>query len=216
MLSEYHIEICQYALESKFSARALETIIDANTAQDNLGGQIGHPEYHFDDNAFDEAYAYLEEQRDIIMAVLSDRGNIDHAWEAFGRLTHAAQDFYSHSNYLELWVQTFPQDELPPAELVDALDQDIINHPDLRSGRIYFQEVLAFIPALRPLTRRITPADSHANMNLDYPERGQFFSYAIKAAVKRTLYEFNLVTERILEAGEKSALSNFTEKRTTG
>ncbi len=211
MLAEYHIEICQRALEGKFSVRALETIMDANTAQDNLGGQIGHPEYHFDDNAFEEGYAYLEEQREIIMTIFSEEGNIEHAWKAFGRLTHAAQDFYSHSNYLELWAQSFPKDEILPADQVNALDQDTLNHPDLRSGRIYFPEVLAFIPSLRPLTRRILPADSHANMNLDYPERGNFFPYAIEAAVKRTLYEYEQLSESILETADQEALDWFSD-----
>lgn len=53
MLTQYHIEICQGALVSKFSGRALSTIIEANIAQDDLPGQIGHPEYHFDDSAFE-------------------------------------------------------------------------------------------------------------------------------------------------------------------
>ncbi|MBC8507026.1 MAG: hypothetical protein ISR58_09465 [Anaerolineales bacterium] len=215
MLSQYHRDICQRALESKFSSRALEIIIKANIAQDNLHGLVGHHEYHFDDNAFEAGYAYLEEQRNIILAVLSDGGNIVPARKAFGRLTHAVQDFYAHCNYLELWAQSFAEDELPPPHQVDALNQTIINHPDLRSGRIYFREVLAFIPFLRPFTRRILPADSHANMNIDYPERGAFFPYAIEAAVKRTLHEFELLSERILEIGDHIALKRFTDLSTS-
>ncbi len=207
MLAQYHVEICQRALGSKFSECALNRIIQANIAQDNLRGLIGHPEYHFDDSAFEAGYAYLEEQRKIILDALAKGTDPTLGWEAFGRLTHAAQDFYSHSNYLVLWAQSFPKHELPLPDQVEALDHDIINHPDLCSGRIYFLEALAFIPALRPLTRRILPGHSHANMNLDYPERGPFFPYVIEAAVKRTQHEFELLAERIIEAAEMSALS---------
>ena len=216
MLSEYHIEICQRALGEKFSDRALKTIIKANIAQDGLRGQIGHPEYHFDDNAFEASHTYLEDQRLIIMGALSEGQNIETAWEAFGRLTHTAQDFYSHSNYLELWAQSYSDDELPLPHQVDALNQGIIKHPDLRSGRIYFREVLAFIPSLRPFTRRILPADAHANMNLDYPERGPFFPYAIEAAVKRTIFEFEQLSGRILDVEGETALSKFADRSTTG
>ncbi len=211
MLKQYHIEICQRALARKFSGRALSTIIEANIAQDDLPGQIGHPEYHFDDSAFELGYVYLEEQRKIILDTLSPKNNVSLAWQAFGRLTHSAQDFYSHSNYLALWAQSTSGNELPPPHQVEALDMEIINHPDLRSGQVYFLEALAFIPALRPFTRRILPTHSHANMNLDYPERGALFPYAIEAAVKRTNHEFELLTARILEMVDQTALSKFTD-----
>jgi len=211
MLSQYHIEICQRALENSVSARALKVICDANIAQDDLRNLIGHSEYHFDDNAFEAGYKYLEKQRNIILASLDDGGDISSAWKAFGRLTHAAQDFYSHSNYLALWAQSFPKGELPPPHQVEALNQDIINHPDLRTGRIYLLEVLAFIPSLRPLTRRILPSDAHANMNIDYPERGSLFYYCIEAAIKRTICEFTQLADRIRKATDEISLAKFVD-----
>ena len=51
------------ALDDKFSSRALNKIIKANLNQDRLRGQIGHDEYHFDNNAFGKSYAYIEEQQ---------------------------------------------------------------------------------------------------------------------------------------------------------
>ncbi len=211
MLSEYHIEICQRSLGDKVSDRALKTITDANLAQDGWRGLIGHHEYHFDHNAFEAGYTYIDKQRNIILEALSNAGTVELTWEAFGRLTHSVQDFYAHSNYLELWAQSISNDGLPPPSQVDALDQAIINHPDLRSGRIYVREVLGFIPLLRPFTRRILPLDSHANMNLDYPERGHLFPYVIEAAVKRTIYEFDQMTAHILKTEDKIALSKFTD-----
>ena len=69
LLKHYHIEICQRALGNFFSPRALRKIISANVAQDGLLGQIGHPEFHFDDNAIDLGYAYIEKQRQIISQI---------------------------------------------------------------------------------------------------------------------------------------------------
>ncbi len=70
MLSRYHIEMMHLALGDIFSPRALEKIIKANLRQDRLRGQIGHDEYHFDHNAFDKSYAYIEEQRALTVSSL--------------------------------------------------------------------------------------------------------------------------------------------------
>jgi hypothetical protein len=63
MLTQYHIEIMLASLGKRFSPRAMSVIIYANINQDRLAGQIGHDEFHFDNNAFDKSYAYIEEQR---------------------------------------------------------------------------------------------------------------------------------------------------------
>jgi hypothetical protein len=52
MIAYYHREITREALEYKVSQAALGLIIEANLEQDRLPGQVGHPEFHFDDNAF--------------------------------------------------------------------------------------------------------------------------------------------------------------------
>ena len=212
MLTEYHTEICQRALGASFSPRARDMIIQANIAQDDLRGQIGHPEFHFDDNAFEQSLAYIEEQRRIVLDALARGADPAPAWAAFGRLTHTAQDFYAHSNYLRLWAEQFPQSELPDPPEVDALNPEISNHPQIRSGRIYFREVLAFIPALRPFTRRILPADAHAHMNLDYPERSPLFPYVIAAAVQRTEYEYRSLAARIAINLGAEALTRFRNR----
>ncbi len=103
MLRPFHIEIMHLALDDVFSPRALGKIIDANLHQDRLIAQIGHEEYHFDSNAFDKSYAYMEEQRALTISSLMANDMLS-AWSAFGRLTHSAQDFYAHSNYIDLWL----------------------------------------------------------------------------------------------------------------
>ena len=47
-----------------------------------------------------------------------ERSDPRQAWQAFGRLTHTAQDFYAHSNYVALWRERNPA---APPDQIDAL-----------------------------------------------------------------------------------------------
>ena len=190
MLQKYHIVITQQALERTFSPAALARIIDANLHQDRLAGQIGHDEYHFDNNAFEKSYAYIEEQRTLVLSSLG-AGNAPSAWSAFGRLTHTAQDFYAHTNYIDMWLAQLPTDPRPDPSEADPGDMTFIDSPALRSGKIYLPlEVLTLFKSLTPLAMRLLPRDSHAWMNIDSPEKGFQFDYVMQAAVKRTVIEF--------------------------
>ena len=190
MLQNFHADITKQALRERFSAAALEKIIAANVYQDRLYGQIGHDEYHFDSNAFEKSYAYLEEQRTLVVAALQ-ADDSSSAWSAFGRLTHTAQDFYAHSNYIDLWLSCQPDGAIPTPSEVDPIDPDLINTRALRSGKINLPlEALSSIKILKPLVMPFLPRDSHAWMNLDSPEQGPNFTFAFHAAVKRTKIEF--------------------------
>lgn len=190
MLTEYHIEIMLEALSDSLSPRALGTMIKANINQDRLAGQFGHDEFHFDNNAFAKTYAYIEEQRALTIAALQTQ-NVVSAWQAFGRMTHTEQDFYAHSNYVTLWLERFNCAALPPPDDIDPLDLDLIHSPDLRSGKTYNPfELLYFVRRIRPRVLRFLPRDSHAWMNLDAPEQGYKFDYAMRAAIKRTRIEY--------------------------
>ena len=193
MLIEFHRAITVQALRVQFSETALEAVIYGNIHQDRPAGQVGHPEFHFDENAFERSRAYLEQNRLQILPAL-ERGDPMSAWHAFGRLTHAAQDFYAHSNYVTLWLERFPADGWPPPAEIDPLDADLLACP-LRSGKIYWPlEPFSWIPALKRFIIPLLPRDSHAWMNLDTPERGPKFAYAFAAAVKRTVHEFEQTT----------------------
>lgn len=207
MLKEFHVEIMQCALEHVFSLGALDKMIVANLYQDRLRGQIGHPEYHFDHNAFEESNAYIEEQRLLTISALV-AGDVPSAWSAFGRLTHTAQDFYAHSNYIDLWLSLHSNGGAPAAGDVDPLDPDLISSPALRSGKVYFLEVLTLIPVLGPLFLPLVPRDAHAWMNIDSPARGESFPYVLHAAVKRTRIEF----ERTAKELPADLLSLFVDK----
>ena len=199
MLTQYHIEILLASLGGRFSPRAISAIMQANIDQDRLKNQIGHDEFHFDNNAFEKSYAYIEEQRALTASSLQ-KNDAPSAWSAFGRMTHTLQDFYAHSNYITLWVSSFDpsagQATLPPPPEVDPMDPSLINSPDLHSGKVYYPfELLYFIPKTRAFSLRILPKDSHAWMNLDTPGQGFKFHYAMQAAIKRTVIEFEKTTE---------------------
>jgi hypothetical protein len=191
MLTQYHASITHKALKEQFGPRALEAIVAANLQQDNLRGQIGHDEYHFDNNAFKKSYAFIEEQRARTISSLQ-KLTIPATWTSFGRLTHTAQDFYAHTNYIDLWLVRFDGKTPPAPSQIDPLIEKLIHSPELHSGKLYYPwEVLSFIPIIKRFVIPLLPKDSHAHMNLDAPERGQRFAFAFEAAVKRTQYEFD-------------------------
>ncbi|HEY2982269.1 MAG TPA: hypothetical protein VGJ22_13875 [Anaerolineales bacterium] len=217
MLQSIHAEITRQALETHFSARALTAIIAANLGQDALSGQFGHDEYHFDNNAFEKGRGYIEAQRSLLFSSLND-GDAARAWSAFGRLTHAAQDFYAHSNYVTLWLARNVDSAQPltstipaPAK-IDPVDPALVTSPDLRSGKLYYpQEAVYFVPGLRKLALSILPRDSHAHMNLDSAERGSNFPYAFAAAIKRTQLEFDLL-KTLLAADRFGLFTEFVDR----
>ena len=193
MLPKIHAEITKQALHERFSATALEKIGDANLYQDRISAQIGHDEYHFDNNAFEESYAYIEQQRALVISALQ-ANDVLSAWSAFGRLTHTAQDFYAHSNYIELWVSCQPDGALSITTEVDPLDEELLHSRALRSAKLYYPlELFAFVKFLKPLVKHLLPRDSHSWMNLDSPEQGPNFNFAFHAAVKRTRIEFEKI-----------------------
>ena len=192
MLIPIHEEMTREALGEHFSPRALEIIIAANRKQDAIRGQIGHDEFHFDNNAIEKGLRYINEQRGFVLASLLSPGVLS-AWIAFGRLTHTAQDFYSHTNYISLWLDQHPGTPPTPPE-IDPVQKSLIRSPNLRSGKIYLpMDALYFVPFLRKFALKLLPEDSHGKMNLDSPKQGPRFEYARAAAVKRTQHEFDLL-----------------------
>ncbi len=195
MLVRVHEKVMRTALSNQFSPQALAVIMHANFEVDSLFNQLGHDEYHFDNNALDEARAYIQAQRALIGPALK-RGDTRAAWEAFGRLTHTVQDFYSHSNYVDLWLAIQPNGLVPGPKEIDPLDDALIENPSLRSGKLYYPlGLLSFVPGIKKLVIPHMPPDSHAWMNLDSEARGPMFEYAFYAAVKRTKVEFETVVK---------------------
>jgi hypothetical protein len=191
MVARYHCLMLERALGTVVSARAHAAILRANLGQDMPSGLL-RPEFHFDNNRVAEGLRYIE----VCRTAAAQAGAPTVAWAAFGRLTHAAQDFYSHSNYVALWMERQPRDDAPPPQAIDGLDPSLLGHARLMTARVYFLDWLCLFPALQPLFRPFLPRDAHAWLNLDSPAAGRLFPYAIEAGVQRTRSEL----ERTLDA----------------
>ncbi len=195
MLPQYHKKILLEALSGKFDSTALARIIRANLAQDLPAGQIGHPEFHCDDSQFQKTYDYIHSLRDQTLLVVKNGTNIKEAWTCFGRLTHAAQDIYAHSNYIRLWAQQ-QKDLKKLPESHEILLPDLLDHPDLISGRFYAPwEWVSFTPWIGPIVGKLFPKDSHAYLNNDSPSNSEYFPQAYRAAVLRTVFEYNQIID---------------------
>ena len=200
MRARYHRLITERALKGYLSPRALKVIIRANLGQDSpFRGLFGHPEYHFDENQFAAGWSYVAVQRSSLKMKLA-QGDTICAWQAFGRLTHAVQDFFAHSNYVRLWLEkrADPNPGGPATSMrvayIDPADEKIIHHPGLVSGSIYYPlEILTFLPWFATWARLRLPRDSHAWMNLDSPAQGPLFELAVQAAERRTRLEYENV-----------------------
>ena len=201
----YHQQILARAIGGRVSARALEVITRANLGQDSLRGLLV-PEYHFDDNLIARSLAYMETERAAAAAATTAVA----AWQAFGRLSHAAQDFYSHSNYVALWLEQFPSESHPAPEAINGLAPSLLQHPRLVTAHVYLPlEALCLFPSLRPVVKRWLPRDAHAWLNLDGPEAGPLFPYGLEAAVQRTADELERTLAAIRQAGGDSAARRF-------
>ena len=188
MKTRYHIEITQKALGKYFSSGSMEAIIDANISQDRIVYQFGHDHFHFDGSAFAAGFSYIAEQEEQVIHCI-DEEDFSSARAAFGRMTHTWQDFYAHSNYVTLWVDSHGWEN---PELIDFKDAAIMQNPLLRSGKNYgVIEFIALLPGISKLIRPLMPPDSHAQMNLDDPAAGELFIYAYWGAFKRTRDVFN-------------------------
>jgi hypothetical protein len=208
MDGRYHREILERALGARVSRRALRAIFRANIGQDNWIEIFQHPERHFDNNLIAEGLAYIEQNREAAAKAQSP----SEAWAAFGRLTHAAQDFYAHSNYVRQWAEQF--DWAAPPAAIDGLDPTLLKHPRLMTCRTYLPfEALYYLPlpGMKALVRRFLPKDSHAWMNLDNPRTGPLFPFAIEAAVQRTAAEFERTLAAIGEEGGEAAVRAFCD-----
>ncbi|RPI88490.1 MAG: hypothetical protein EHM41_01045 [Chloroflexi bacterium] len=193
MQSRYHVQIIEAVTTRSFSQRAVQAVIKANLGQDSLQGLIGHPEYHFDDSAFEKGWDYVNKQRKMLFESLREPKNPNLAWAAFGRLSHALQDFYAHSNYVSLWLHKVGGSK--ESGSIDPLDKTILTHPGLRSGKAYIPwDVFTFIPFIGKYFALLMPDDSHARMNLDSPERGPMFHFAYAAALQSTELELKEIT----------------------
>ena len=200
MRQRYHAQLLAETLAAYFSPLALEHITRANVAQDDLLNQL-RPELHFDNCRFAEALAYIEAQH----RCLAQATDSALRWAAFGRLTHTAQDFYAHSNYVDLWLNARGSPARP--DNIDGLDPQLLTHPDLRSGYFHlWRDFIYYLPGLKRFAKKyLVFKASHEALNLDDESRSPKFAYAMAAARQRTLAEY----QRALHALNPEQIAQF-------
>lgn len=206
MNAEYHVRVTREATGLEFSPEALEVVIAANLAMDSGWNQLRF-ERHFDNDLFAQGWTFVESEHARIQSAAREGGTGPAMQAAFGRLCHAVQDFYSHSNYVQLWLDEHGGFDHVNPDDIDPLDGALLRHPQLRSGHFKLWRDLPFhFKQTRGLMRRLwVPAGSHEAMNLDHPGRGPLFPYSLAAACKRTRSEF----ERVRRDLSRPSLARF-------
>lgn len=143
MFPRFHRQITTEALQGIFSHAALKTIVRSNIMQD-VHGFIGRPEWHYNDNKIQETHQYIASQRELLIKYLI-HNNPKKSWEAFGRLLHAAQDFYAHTNYIALWEGKHQIGTI--IRETDFIDRELMEDAALVSGEyLLLQELLCMLP----------------------------------------------------------------------
>lgn len=133
MKTRYHIDLSQQALSGYFSTHALNAVIKANIRQDKIIYMFGHDHFHFDGNAFEEGFQYIAKQEGRVIHGI-ECFKFSSARSALGRILHTWQDFYSHSNYVKLWLAKVG--DASPQDIIHD-DEEILQNPDLISGKNY-------------------------------------------------------------------------------
>ena len=97
ILANVHGDVTKTALQTLLSRECLDALIDADVAQDS-GEAFKVETNHFDNDKVCESYSKVRERIAAIPSATGVHGKL----KLFGAVLHAIQDFYSHSNYLEL------------------------------------------------------------------------------------------------------------------
>ena len=143
----FHASLTEEANDGLLDQEQLGYVVAANIAQDLLQTQSA---VHFDNCNFAGAIDHIAAQ----WAVIDELGDhyADSALAAFGALLHTTQDFYAHSNWIELHEQVAP---------VPVWNQTLASLP---AGIISGTWLLGF-PKLCP-----SGTPSHSQLNKDSPK----------------------------------------------
>lgn len=105
-----------------FQSEALEAIVDADAGTDALRNEQSLPIAHFDNEQFELSDRRLVNVRDAT-AQAARECKPRKAWELFGRGLHTLQDFYSHSNWVDMG-HVIPYDKVGSGEMLNPARED--------------------------------------------------------------------------------------------
>jgi hypothetical protein len=132
-----HAEITHDALAATFNAANLNLVQRACESQCKPGSEAaGETRRHFGDESFSKALSYMDRQKRLIIdfAASADSSPMDRARALYhlGLLLHTAQDFYSHTNYIEMAVERMKSS---PALLKDPYSMELVDWTKLATKR---------------------------------------------------------------------------------
>lgn len=216
MLARYHDAITRAAIGLHFSAEAYDTLIRANWSQDAVPGLFDEVR-HYTGDTREKAPAYIDEEFARIAELAPQPDRVTELRQAFGRITHTTQDFYAHTNYVDLWLAASGGLDNTTPDQIDGLDDSLRHSPDLiLCTFVNWRDWLYYVPLIGDLFRRIyLDPQSHEAMHLDMPSRGPKYHYAAEAARQRTVVEYNRACDLIREHGGHDALTRFHGQATT-
>lgn len=130
-----HEEITHDALSATFNAANLNLVQRACESQSKPGSEAAsETRRHFGDDNFSKALSYMDRQKRLIIdfAASADTNPMDRARALYhlGLLLHTAQDFYSHTNYVELAAERMKGS---PIGLRDPYSMDLVDWIKLAS-----------------------------------------------------------------------------------
>ncbi len=132
-----HDEITHDALAATFNAANLNLVQRAGESQCKPGSEAAsETRRHFGDDNFSKALSYMDRQKRLIIdfAASADTNPMDRARALYhlGLLLHTAQDFYSHTNYVELAAERM---KTSPIGLRDPYAMDLVDWTRLASTK---------------------------------------------------------------------------------
>ncbi|KAJ7317308.1 hypothetical protein JRQ81_003470 [Phrynocephalus forsythii] len=99
---------------------AMAQVVNANAAMDFDGTTQNDPVLHFDSELIYSSNAWLlQTRKEILQAVRSEQYSI--ARDKLGQLLHSLQDFYSHSNWVELGHRQIHPDLVQPGQEIKSV-----------------------------------------------------------------------------------------------
>lgn len=132
-----HEEITHDALAATFNAANLNLVERACESQCKPGSEAASEvRRHFGDENFSKALSYMDRQKRLIIdfSASADTNPMDRARALYhlGLLLHTAQDFYSHTNYVELAAARMKES---PIGIKDPYAMDLVDWTKLASNR---------------------------------------------------------------------------------
>ncbi len=104
MKLNYHRNMVRKSLKKAgFGSKCIECAVEGNEKQDAISGQ-DDTNWHFDGCDFDGGAKFIRDQWAEIDKLIKGgcEKNLCDIMKAWGRISHAVQDFYAHSNWVEL------------------------------------------------------------------------------------------------------------------